>query len=101
MNQLNHVAIIMDGNGRWGLNRNKSRNFGHLNGLRSVETVIKESINQKISFLTLYNIECSTKITGLFSLIADLNKPKASTAFDGATTFNPGTEAYHPSKLCE
>ena len=44
MNQLNHVAIIMDGNGRWGLNKNKSRNYGHLKGLKTAEIIIKESI---------------------------------------------------------
>ena len=44
MNQLNHVAIIMDGNGRWGLKKKKSRNFGHINGLNAVEKVIKSSI---------------------------------------------------------
>ena len=47
MNKLNHVAIIMDGNGRWGLNRRKSRNYGHLKGLNTVETVIKSSLTRK------------------------------------------------------
>ena len=41
MNELNHVAIIMDGNGRWGLKKKRSRNYGHLHGLRAVQTVIK------------------------------------------------------------
>ena len=54
MNQLNHVAIIMDGNGRWGLKNKSSRNEGHKAGLNSVEKIIKESIKQKINFLTLY-----------------------------------------------
>jgi len=54
MNPLNHVAIIMDGNGRWGLNNNKSRNAGHKAGLLAVEKIIKESIKRKIRFLTLY-----------------------------------------------
>ena len=54
MNELNHVAIIMDGNGRWGLKKKKSRNYGHLHGLRAVQTVIKSSIRKRISFLTLY-----------------------------------------------
>ena len=44
MNQLNHVAIIMDGNGRWGLKKRKSRNYGHLKGIKAVETVIKFSL---------------------------------------------------------
>ena len=37
MNKLNHVAFIMDGNGRWGKKRNKGRNFGHLNGVKTVK----------------------------------------------------------------
>ena len=54
MNPLNHVAIIMDGNGRWGLNNNKSRNEGHKEGLKTVEMVIDVSLKKKIKFLTLY-----------------------------------------------
>jgi undecaprenyl diphosphate synthase len=54
MNPLNHVAIIMDGNGRWGLKNKDSRNEGHKAGLKSVEKIIKESINQKINYLTLF-----------------------------------------------
>ena len=54
MNPLNHVAIIMDGNGRWGLKKKKSRNAGHKAGLNTVEKIIKVSIKQKIKYLTLY-----------------------------------------------
>ena len=54
MNTLNHVAIIMDGNGRWGLKYKKSRNEGHKAGLKTVEKIIKESIKKNIKFLTLY-----------------------------------------------
>ena len=54
MNPLNHVAIIMDGNGRWGLKHKNSRNAGHKLGIKTVEKVIKESVKQKIKFLTLY-----------------------------------------------
>jgi len=54
MNPLNHVAIIMDGNGRWGLKKKKSRNFGHKTGLNIVEKIIKESVKQKIKYLTLF-----------------------------------------------
>ena len=54
MNPLNHVAIIMDGNGRWGLKFKNSRNAGHKAGIKTVEKIIKESIKQKIKFLTLY-----------------------------------------------
>mgnify|MGYP005991209567 CR=1 FL=1 len=54
MNPLNHVAIIMDGNGRWGLKHKNSRTAGHKAGLNTVEKIIKESIKQKISYLTLF-----------------------------------------------
>ena len=54
MNPLNHVAIIMDGNGRWGIKHKKSRNAGHKEGLNTVEKIIKASIKNKIRFLTLY-----------------------------------------------
>ena len=75
MNKLNHVAIIMDGNGRWGLKKKKSRNYGHLKGLKSVDTVIKESIKKKIPFLTLYTFSTENwkrpegEINFLFDLI--------------------------------
>ena len=54
MNPIKHVAIIMDGNGRWGIKHKNSRNLGHREGLNTVEEVIKESINQKVKYLTLY-----------------------------------------------
>ena len=54
MNPLNHVAIIMDGNGRWGLKYKNSRNAGHQAGLKTVEKIIQETIHQKIKYLTLY-----------------------------------------------
>ena len=54
MNPLKHVAIIMDGNGRWGVKYKNSRNAGHREGLNTVEKVIKSSIKQKIKYLTLF-----------------------------------------------
>jgi undecaprenyl diphosphate synthase len=54
MNPLNHVAIIMDGNGRWGLKKKNSRNLGHRAGLSVVENIIKATMKNKIKFLTLY-----------------------------------------------
>ena len=75
MNKLNHVAIIMDGNGRWGLKNKRSRNYGHAQGLKTVETIIKLSIKQKIPFLTLYTFSTEnwkrpeSEINFLFDLI--------------------------------
>ena len=54
MNHLKHVAIIMDGNGRWGLKFKNSRNAGHKAGLKTVEKIIKGTIKNNIKFLTLY-----------------------------------------------
>ena len=54
MNPIKHLAIIMDGNGRWGIKHKKNRNLGHKEGLKTVEMVLKESIKKKIKFLTLY-----------------------------------------------
>jgi undecaprenyl diphosphate synthase len=54
MNPLKHVAIIMDGNGRWGLKYKNSRNAGHKAGLDTVEMIIKETIKNKIDYLTLF-----------------------------------------------
>ena len=54
MNPVKHVAIIMDGNGRWGLNHKKTRNAGHKAGLNSVKNIIEETLNQNINHLTLF-----------------------------------------------
>ena len=54
MNKLNHIAFIMDGNGRWGKRKKKGRNFGHLKGVDTVKKVVKNSIKLKIPILTFY-----------------------------------------------
>ena len=54
MNSVKHVAIIMDGNGRWGIKNKKSRNLGHKAGLVAVEKIINETVQKKIKFLTLF-----------------------------------------------
>jgi len=54
MNPVKHVAIIMDGNGRWGIKNKGSRNKGHTAGLKTIENIINESLKQKINYLTLY-----------------------------------------------
>ena len=75
MNPLNHVAIIMDGNGRWGLKNKNSRNAGHKAGLNTVEKIIRETIKNKIKFLTLYAFSTENwkrpkkEIKYLFSLL--------------------------------
>ena len=75
MNPLRHVAIIMDGNGRWGLKYKNSRNAGHKAGLNTVEMIIKEAIKNKINFLTLFAFSTENwkrpkkEIRYLFSLL--------------------------------
>jgi len=54
MNKLNHVAFIMDGNGRWGQKRKKGRNFGHFNGVETVKKIVEKSIKLKIPIITFY-----------------------------------------------
>ena len=54
MNKLSHVAFIMDGNGRWGQKRQKGRNFGHINGVKTVKKIVKFSLKFKIPILTFY-----------------------------------------------
>ena len=75
MNKINHIAIIMDGNGRWGKKRGKSRKFGHANGVKTIEKIVKYSIKLKIPILTFYTFSTEnwkrpkTEITFLFKLI--------------------------------
>jgi undecaprenyl diphosphate synthase len=82
MNNLNHIAIIMDGNGRWGLKNKKSRNYGHLQGIKSVESVIKFALKRKINNLTLYTFSTEnwkrpeSEINFLFDLIRKSLKNK-------------------------
>ncbi len=54
MNKLNHVAFIMDGNGRWGKKKNKGRNYGHLKGIEVVQKIVKTSIKLNIPIITFY-----------------------------------------------
>ena len=77
MNPLKHVAIIMDGNGRWGIKHKNSRNAGHKAGLNTIEKIVKETIKNKIKFLTLYVFSTEnwkrpqTEIIYLFNLLED------------------------------
>ena len=102
MNPIKHVAIIMDGNGRWGTNKGKSRNFGHKEGLKTVEKIIKESLKKKIKYLTLFAFSTENwkrpknEINYLFSLldnflsnkIKELNKEKIKFQVIGKKKFN-------------
>ena len=103
MNPLKHVAIIMDGNGRWGLKYKNSRNAGHKSGLKTVEKIIKETIKNKISYLTLFAFSTENwkrpqkEINYLFNLlenflsnrISDLNKQNIKLKILGSKKFSP------------
>ena len=102
MNPLNHVAIIMDGNGRWGLKKKNSRNAGHRAGLNTVEKIIKETIRNNIKFLTLYAFSTENwkrpkkEVNFLFNLlenflkekIEELNKKKIKLKIIGKKNFS-------------
>jgi len=103
MNPLNHVAIIMDGNGRWGLKFKNSRNEGHKAGLKTVEKIIEETIKQKIHYLTLYAFSTENwkrpkkEINYLFSLLENflinkinsLDKQNIRLKIIGVKNFSP------------
>ena len=102
MNSVKHVAIIMDGNGRWGIKHKKSRNLGHKEGLKTVEKIIKASIKNKIKFLTLYAFSTENwkrpkkEIKFLFNLlenfllnkISELNKQNIKLKIMGKKKFS-------------
>ena len=77
MNSPKHVAIIMDGNGRWGIKKKKSRNYGHSEGIKVVENIINEAVSKKIKYLTLYTFSTENwkrpknEIKFLFDLLED------------------------------
>ena len=82
MNPINHVAVIMDGNGRWGIKHKGSRNLGHRAGLKTVEDVIQVSIEEKIKYLTLYTFSTENwkrpkkEVSFLFRLLENFLKEK-------------------------
>tara|TARA_B100002052_G_C15797643_1_gene559481 strand:+ start:256 stop:930 length:675 start_codon:yes stop_codon:yes gene_type:complete len=102
MNPIYHVAIIMDGNGRWGLKYKNSRKAGHKAGLKTVEKIIKETIKKNIKYLTLYAFSTENwkrpkkEVEFLFNLlenflinqIEDLNKQKIKFKVIGNKNFS-------------
>lgn len=75
MNKLNHVAFIMDGNGRWGEKKKRGRNYGHLKGVETVKKIVKSSIKLRIPILTFYVFSSEnwkrpkSEVSFLFNLI--------------------------------
>jgi len=93
MNPVNHVAIIMDGNGRWGLKKKKSRNLGHKAGLKTIEKIIKETLKKKIKFLTLYAFSTENwkrpkkEVNFLFNLLEDYLIKKTNQLYKNGIKF--------------
>ena len=102
MNPIQHVAIIMDGNGRWGLKHKQSRNSGHRAGLKTVEKIIKSTIKNNIKYLTLFAFSTENwkrpknEVIFLFNLledflinkISDLNKQNIKLKILGRKKFS-------------
>ena len=106
MNKLNHVAFIMDGNGRWGKKRNKGRNFGHLNGVKTVKKIVEASIKLKIPIVTFYVFSTEnwkrpkSEIDFLFRLIVNYFKGELNKVISNGIKINTiGKINKLPSKI--
>ena len=94
MNPIKHVAIIMDGNGRWGIRNKGSRNKGHTEGLKTIENIITESLKQEIRYLTLYTFSTENwkrpkqEITFLFKIFENFLLKKTINLVQNGIKFN-------------
>ena len=94
MNPIKHVAIIMDGNGRWGIKNKGSRNKGHTEGLKTIENIITESLKQDIRYLTLYTFSTENwkrpkqEITFLFKIFENFLLKKTINLVQNGIKFN-------------
>ena len=93
MNPIHHIAIIMDGNGRWGVKHKKSRNLGHKEGLKTVEKIIKLSIKRNIKYLTLFAFSTENwkrpknEVNFLFELLENFLKEKINMLIENNIKF--------------
>jgi undecaprenyl diphosphate synthase len=94
MNPIKHVAIIMDGNGRWGIKNKGTRNKGHTEGLKTIENIITESLKQEIRYLTLYTFSTENwkrpkqEITFLFKIFENFLLKKTTNLVQNGIKFN-------------
>ena len=94
MNTINHIAFIMDGNGRWGKRKKNNRNFGHLKGLETVKDVVKNSIKLKIPVVTFYVFSSEnwkrpkTEVNFLFKLINNFFKKEINNVVNQGIKIN-------------
>ena len=106
MNKLNHIAFIMDGNGRWGKRRNKGRNYGHYAGVKTVKKIVEASIKFKIPIVTFYVFSTENwkrprkEINFLFKLISTYFKAELSEVINNGIKINiVGEISKLPNKL--
>jgi undecaprenyl diphosphate synthase len=94
MNNLNHVAFIMDGNGRWGQKKNKSRNFGHLNGVKTVKKIVTSSVKLNIPIVTFFVFSTEnwkrpkTEVNFLLNLIINYFKEELDSVISNGIKIN-------------
>ena len=83
-----HVAIIMDGNGRWAKDKGLPREFGHQNGVNSVKSIVQEAYKSGIEYLTLYAFSIenwdrpSEEVSTLMSLLVSTLRDEFDEIFD-------------------
>ncbi len=106
MNKLNHVAFIMDGNGRWGKKKKRGRNFGHINGVKTVQRIIESSVKLKIPLVTFYVFSTEnwkrpkTEVNFLFKLIITYFKKELNRVISNGIKINIlGKISQLPQKL--
>ncbi len=93
MNNLQHIAIIMDGNGRWAKNRGKIRTFGHKTGARKVIEITKEASNLGLKYLTLYAFSTEnwkrekSEVDFLMKLLSQFLKNELKTLIENSVKF--------------
>jgi undecaprenyl diphosphate synthase len=106
MNALNHIAFIMDGNGRWGLRKKKNRNYGHFKGVETVKKIVQASIEYKVPIVTFYVFSTENwkrpknEINFLFNLIGIYFKQELKNIVDkGIKIINIGKINILPQKI--
>ena len=94
MNKLNHVAFIMDGNGRWGKKKKRNRNYGHFHGVKTVKKIVETSIKIKLPIVTFFVFSTEnwkrpkTEINFLFNLVSSYFKAEINNVINNGIKIN-------------
>lgn len=89
-----HIAIIMDGNGRWAKEKGKLRFFGHQSGVKSVKDVVEGAVEAGIKYLTLYTFSTENwnrprlEVTALMELLVSTINKETQTLLDNGVRLN-------------